>query len=145
TLYVGTTMAAHVRMRADGRVKLEPQEGAQLAAKGPLRVPFHPTWGEWRRIDAVERDWPEILEHLSEVIAVTPQGRLKEGKIQAALERVADGFAIVDREVVLSHESELHRSSVRAGLSGWVATVLEAGGGALPPSRPKSFGNKLDA
>ena len=96
-------------------------------------------------MDAVHGDWPEILEHLTEVIAVTPPGRLKEGRIQAALERLAEDFAIVDREVVLSHEGEMHRRSVRAGLSGWVATVLDAGGDALPPSRPESFGNKLDA
>jgi len=104
TLYVGTTQVLGVHVRADGRFRLTGHQRDGLF--GEVDPPFVPAWGDWRSFADLESVAADLERHVEAAIEAAPTGLQQEGRFQAALgKRQTAGYALVDREIVLSFSS----------------------------------------
>jgi hypothetical protein len=104
TLYVGTTQVLGVHVRADGRFRLTGHQRDGLF--GQVDPPFAAAWENWQSLADLATVAPHLEHHVEAAIDAAPEGRQQEGCFQAALgKRQAEGYALVDREIVLSFSS----------------------------------------
>lgn len=104
TLYVGTTQVLGVHVRADGRFRLTGHQRDGLF--GQVDPPFAAAWENWQSLADLATVAPHLEHHVEAAIDAAPESHQQEGRFQAALgKRQAEGYAFVDREIVLSFSS----------------------------------------
>jgi hypothetical protein len=128
TLYVGTTKALDLEVTQAGKFRLKTH--ASHATDASLR--WVEAWSTLHTPEWFAAEWGSVEAYLDRVISsVSRNGKhLQEGVVQSAVSRYSgNGFAMVDREAVVSYANQAVKTRQLKAINGpWLSAVKRTDG-----------------